>query len=208
MNRLSSLIAAGLTTGLSAAAVGATAVGQGIFGGGSTAPEAPATGETDTAIETAVAQQPTAVPGAVATQVIYVDKEPIVVTRQVIVSDGRSDGAQTGGGETAAPAGAGAQVPQPPPVDTPASVTPPAPTPPPAMPAPPEPVPTSPRVALPTPEPPPAVSVLTGGGGPASHDGRGEREDDTQSGEGDDHKDEDHREHEDDRDEEHGGDDD
>ena len=38
MNRLSSLITAGLTTGLSAAALGATAMAQGGFGGGDTAP--------------------------------------------------------------------------------------------------------------------------------------------------------------------------
>ncbi|HQW50625.1 MAG TPA: hypothetical protein PL082_01100 [Tepidiformaceae bacterium] len=207
MNRLSSLIAAGLTTGLSAAAVGATAVGQGIFGGGSPEPEAPATGETVTAIETAVAQQPTAVPDAVATQVIYVDKEPIVVTRQVTVFDGRSGGAQTDSGDTATPAEAGAQAPQTPPVDT-LATTPPAPTPQPAEAPPPQPAPASPPVALPASEPPPTAAVATGSGGTTHHDGRGEPGDDRPSGEDDDHEDDDDRDHDDDQDEGRGGDDD
>ena len=104
MNRLSSLITAGLTTGLSAAALGATAMAQGVFGGGDTAPE-------DTAAVQQVAEATTdataAAPAATATEsptprVVYVDKEPIVVTRQVQVPGARAPASPEGAGGAAA----------------------------------------------------------------------------------------------------------
>lgn len=103
MNRLSSLITAGLTTGLSAAALGATAMAQGVFGGGNPAPGdaaavqqvAEATTEATAAVAATVTESP-------APRIVYVDKEPIVVTRQVHVQESQpeTEGAGWRGGET------------------------------------------------------------------------------------------------------------
>ncbi|MCL4240725.1 MAG: hypothetical protein KJ048_05170 [Dehalococcoidia bacterium] len=104
MNRLSSLITAGLTTGLSAAALGATATAQGVFGGGDTASE-------DTAAVQQVAEATTdataAAAAATATEsptprIVYVDKEPIVVTRQVQVPGTSAPASPEGAGGAAA----------------------------------------------------------------------------------------------------------
>lgn len=102
MNRLSSLITAGLTTGLSAAALGATAMAQGVFGGGETARE-------DTAAVQQVAEATTDATAAVAAatesptpRIVYVDKEPIVVTRQVQVAGTGAPASQEGAGGAAA----------------------------------------------------------------------------------------------------------
>lgn len=103
MNRLSSLITAGLTTGLSAAALGATAMAQGVFGGGDTAPDdsaavqqvAEATTEATAAVAATATESPTP-------RIVYVDKEPIVVTRQVQVPGSSAPASQEGAGGAAA----------------------------------------------------------------------------------------------------------
>ena len=82
MNRLQSMLAAGLTTAISAAAVGAFASAQGLFDGG--------TSHASESTTNSAAQQLTQgeLPDASAStpQVIYKDLEPIIVTRQVFTT--------------------------------------------------------------------------------------------------------------------------
>lgn len=84
MNRLQSMVAAGLTTALSAGAVGAFASAQGLFESGTTQ----AAEETVTEAPTWSAPATVEIPVASAStpQVIYKDLEPIVVTRQVFTA--------------------------------------------------------------------------------------------------------------------------
>ncbi len=107
MNRLSSLITAGLTTGLSAAALGATAMAQGIFGGASDAPEDTSAVQqiTDATVAAPPAAVATATQESPTPQVIYVDKEPIVVTRQVQVPGASASSGQRGSEDGNSPAG-------------------------------------------------------------------------------------------------------
>lgn len=196
MNRLSSLITAGLTTGLSAAALGATAMAQGVFGGGDPAPAdtaavqqvaEPTWTATTTAVTAATQENPTP-------QVVYVDKEPIVVTRQVQVpaasspaSQSGTEGASAGGGDSTATATTTPSTPVPSPATVPAQ----------AMPSSPEPGPFAP----PPPVDPGAALLGTGGvstagatddrGGDTPRDDRVEPGDDRQSHDGDD-RDDDH----------------
>ena len=141
MNRLSSLITAGLTTGLSAAALGATAMAQGVFGGGDTAPSGTAAvqqvADATWAAVTAATQE-SATP-----QVVYVDKEPIVVTRQVQVPAASSPASQRGtegataGGEDRTPTATTTRsTPVPSPATVPARARPSAPEVPPSAPPP------------------------------------------------------------------------
>ncbi len=84
MNRLQSMLAAGLTTALSAAAVGAFASAQGLFDGGTSQAAEATTASTEAWLAPPSVEIP-----AIATpvpQVIYKDLEPIVVTRQVFTT--------------------------------------------------------------------------------------------------------------------------
>jgi hypothetical protein len=106
VNRLSSVIAGAITTAISGATLAAAAVSQGVFDGG---PEKPSNqGE---AVNAVAAQQvwstePTAEAQAAAEQpaprVVYVDREPVIVTRE-IRTVAQSAGTETA---TAAPAAA------------------------------------------------------------------------------------------------------
>lgn len=98
MNRLQSMLAAGLTTALSAGALGAFSSAQGLFDSGTTQ----AAEETVTQAETWPAPATVAIPVASAAtpQVIYKDLEPIVVTRQVFTTADASPSAEAASNPT------------------------------------------------------------------------------------------------------------
>ncbi|WP_322817565.1 hypothetical protein [Tepidiforma sp.] len=165
MNRLASLTVAALTSGISAAAVAATALSQGLFG--SPSHPAPAQ-EAAPAFELAAQTVPPAPSAARPTPlVIYQDQEPIYIYQQLQTADPGSDRAT-------APAAPDAPRP------APATTTSPSPEPSPS----PAPSPTqapSPTPAPPTPTPSPAAAAALptdDRGGTAPRDARTEHDDD------------------------------
>ena len=82
MNRLTSVLTGAITTALSGAAVAAATVGQGVFDQGGPAPKPDATTavsawNSDSAAATAATQAPQV---AQAPRIVYVDKDPVIIT--------------------------------------------------------------------------------------------------------------------------------
>jgi len=79
MNRLASVLAGAATAAVSGAVIAAAAVGQGVFDGTPTN-----AGSTQDAARVATVAEPAeATPAAVQPQIVYVDKDPIYITRTV-----------------------------------------------------------------------------------------------------------------------------
>ena len=125
MNRLSSVIAGAITTAISGATLAAAAVSQGVFDAGPS--HSPHVGDAANAMaaqQTSWAPDPTAAAQAEAAQlpprVVYVEREPIVVTREIRTV------AQTAGNEATPPPSAPTSTPEPSkPTATPAEAPPP-----------------------------------------------------------------------------------
>ncbi|MBA4179917.1 MAG: hypothetical protein C0506_04945 [Anaerolinea sp.] len=100
MNRLASVLAGTITTALSGAAIAGAAASQGAFGGNATQPpvKAAATWEPAATAEATALATVQAAPQEPVQRFVYVDKEPVIVTREIRIP------APAAGVENAAPA--------------------------------------------------------------------------------------------------------
>jgi hypothetical protein len=170
MNRVTSVLAGAVTAAISGAVIAAAAVGQGVFDGTPTK----STASQDTtrvasswvandAATVAVAAAPIATAAAAPLQIVYVDKEPLYVTRTVVQQVEQNTDAQQ---PTATPT----QQPTPTATATPTAATP-TPKPVATVQGPPVPVPTqAPVISLAQPRATPVPTIVSRSGD--DHDGR------------------------------------